>query len=68
MECFIIFVMAWCRFNATESKPQNVGSNFAPKKKHLRKFGKYIVYNVSRLKNVAKKQHQAFTNIHKTLN
>ncbi len=24
MECFIIFVMAWCWFNATESKPQNV--------------------------------------------
>ena len=31
-------------------------------------FGKYIVCNVSRLKNVAKNQHQAFTNIHKTLN
>ena len=27
-----------------------------------------IVYNVSRLKNVAKMQHQAFTNITKTLN
>ena len=24
MECFVIFVMAWCWFNATESKPQNV--------------------------------------------
>jgi len=23
MECFVIFVMAWCWFNATESKPQN---------------------------------------------
>ena len=27
MECFIIFVMAWCWFNATESKPQNVKCN-----------------------------------------
>ena len=27
-----------------------------------------IAYNVSRLKNVAKTQHQANTNIHKTLN
>ena len=27
MECFIIFVMAWCWFNATESKPQNVVCN-----------------------------------------
>ena len=24
MECFVIFVMAWFWFNATESKPQNV--------------------------------------------
>ena len=24
MECFVIFVMAWCWCNATESKPQNV--------------------------------------------
>jgi hypothetical protein len=24
MECFVIFVMAWCWFNATESKPHNV--------------------------------------------
>ena len=38
------------------------------KKRHLRKFGKYIVYNVLRLKNMAKMQHQAFTNITKTLN
>ena len=28
MECFVIFVMAWCWFNATESKPQNVVHNF----------------------------------------
>ena len=28
MECFVIFVMAWCWLNATESKPQNVSSNF----------------------------------------
>ena len=27
MECFVIFVMAWCWFNATESKPQNVVCN-----------------------------------------
>ena len=27
MECFVIFVMAWCWFNATESKPQNVCRN-----------------------------------------
>ena len=27
MECFVIFVMAWCWCNATESKPQNVSSN-----------------------------------------
>ncbi len=27
MECFVIFVMAWCWLNATESKPQNVSSN-----------------------------------------
>ena len=34
----------------------------------MRKFGKYIAFNVSRLENVAKMQHQAITNIHKTLN
>ena len=28
MECFIIFVMAWCWFNATESKPHNVVKQF----------------------------------------
>ena len=27
MECFVIFVMAWCWCNATESKPQNVAHN-----------------------------------------
>ena len=27
MECFVIFVMAWCWYNATESKPQNVSRN-----------------------------------------
>ena len=27
MECFIIFVMAWCWCNATESKPHNVVCN-----------------------------------------
>ncbi|NHM03699.1 hypothetical protein [Flavobacterium celericrescens] len=29
MECFVIFVMAWCWCNATESKPQNVGDNIS---------------------------------------
>ena len=28
MECFVIFVMAWCWCNATESKPQNVMHHF----------------------------------------
>ena len=28
MECFVIFVMAWCWCNATESKPQNVNNKF----------------------------------------
>ena len=28
MECFVIFVMAWCWCNATESKPQNVSGYF----------------------------------------
>ena len=27
MECFVIFVMAWCWFNATEIKPRNVVGN-----------------------------------------
>ena len=27
MECFVIFVVAWCWCNATESKPQNVSGN-----------------------------------------
>ena len=31
MECFVIFVMAWCWFNATESKPRNVSSNLKQK-------------------------------------
>ena len=33
MECFVIFVLAWCWFNATESKPQNVVQNLKPKSK-----------------------------------
>jgi hypothetical protein len=36
MECFVIFVMAWCWLNATESKPQNVRHNTM--KKNLTKF------------------------------
>ena len=35
MECFVIFVVAWCWFNATESKPQNVVA-------HLNKMQKSI--------------------------
>ena len=31
MECFVIFVMAWCWLNATESKPQNVGNKLKRK-------------------------------------
>ena len=45
--------------------------NYITKKKERsvqRKFGKYIAFNVLWLKNVAKNQHQAFTNITKTLN
>ena len=38
------------------------------KRSFQRKFGKYIAFNVLWLKNVAKMQHQAFTNITKTLN
>ncbi len=34
MECFVIFVMAWYWFDATERKPQNVVCNF---KKHHEK-------------------------------
>ena len=32
MECFVIFVMAWCWFNATESKPQNVSGQLSGEK------------------------------------
>lgn len=28
MECFVIFVKAWCWFNATESKPRQVVRHF----------------------------------------
>lgn len=28
MECFVIFVMAWCWCNATESKPHNFSRQF----------------------------------------
>ena len=34
----------------------------------MRQFGKYIVCNVSRLKLVALNEHQAITNINKSLN
>ena len=33
MECFVIFVMAWCWCNATESKPQNVVCNLCSTKR-----------------------------------
>ena len=41
MECFVIFVMAWCWCNATESKPQNVGRQFGGAKKHTSKHFNY---------------------------
>ena len=34
MECFVIFVMAWCWLNATESKPQNVVKQFSWNRKN----------------------------------
>jgi hypothetical protein len=36
MECFVIFVMAWCWFKATESKPHNVVHKLM--KEHLNRF------------------------------
>ena len=45
MECFVIFVMAWCWFNATESKPQNVMCHFiatTPKISNYQKMKKII--------------------------
>ena len=42
MECFVIFVMAWCWFNATESKPQNVSCNFM---KNVINIEKLKIYN-----------------------
>ena len=39
MECFVIFVMAWCWLNATESKPQNVSGYL--KKKNRSKEDEY---------------------------
>ena len=34
MECFVIFVMAWCWLNATESKPHNVSIHCKTNSKH----------------------------------
>jgi len=42
MECFIIFVMAWCWFNATESKPRNVNSHFRTKRNTMNKIENLI--------------------------
>ncbi len=46
MECFVIFVMAWCWFNATESKPQNVVQHFGKQKMNLKTLIsiKFIIY------------------------
>ena len=51
MECFVIFVMAWCWFNATESKPQNVAHNIfseLPQNASLLFFRKKINENCNR--------------------
>ena len=61
MECFIIFVMAWCWFNATESKPQNVGRNYRKmelKRKIFILFIIAIVQSISAQNNVDEKQFQ----------
>ncbi len=42
MECFVIFVMAWCWFNATESKPQNVSCDAMTTVQQNDKDKKYI--------------------------
>uniref|UniRef100_UPI004049B318 hypothetical protein n=2 Tax=Flavobacterium sp. TaxID=239 RepID=UPI004049B318 len=46
MECFVIFVMAWCWCNATESKPQNVVQHFGKQKMNLKTLIsiKFIIY------------------------
>ena len=43
MECFVIFVMAWCWFNATESKPQNVVPHYKPMITTKRNFLKFYL-------------------------
>ena len=51
MECFVIFVMAWCWFNATESKPRNVVCNIFSEltpKAFLLFFPKEIYWNCYR--------------------
>ena len=35
---FVIFVMAWCWCNATESKPQNVVRHFGGTKRKLKTY------------------------------
>ena len=61
MECFSVFVMAWCWFNATESKPQNVGRNYRKmelKRKIFILFIIAIVQSISAQNNVDEKQFQ----------
>ena len=51
MKCFVIFVMAWCWCNATESKPQNVVCNIFSEltpKAFLLFFPKEIYWNCYR--------------------
>ena len=42
MECFVIFVMAWCWCNATESKPQNVSSKHIAESRIMNIFKLFI--------------------------
>ena len=44
MECFVIFVKAWCWLNATESKPQNVSRQFSRNVENIEFMKKQIVY------------------------
>jgi hypothetical protein len=55
MECFVIFVMAWCWFNATESKPQNVSGNTRATQNAERKPHKKI-------ENLNRKKEKSFAN------
>ena len=51
MECFVIFVMAWCWFNATENKPQNVVGYFGTIEKtnlYIKTIMKYKQYYIEK--------------------